>query len=51
MWRPQRDNAGALVGGAPPPLAGGDLTNCPGGTQPGNVGDGQVSTCSADSIF
>jgi type IV pilus assembly protein PilA len=51
MWRPQRDNAGAPVGAAPPALAGGDLTNCPGGTQPANVGDGQVQTCSADNIF
>ena len=51
MWRPQRNNAGALVGVAPPALAGGDLTNCPGGTQPAPIGDGQVQTCSADNIF
>ncbi len=51
MWRPQRDNAGAVVGTAPGPMAGGDLTNCAGGTQPLNVGDGQVHTCSADNVF
>jgi type IV pilus assembly protein PilA len=51
MWRPQRDNAGAPVGAAPPVAAGGDLTNCPGGTQPAAVGDGQVHTCSADNVF
>jgi type IV pilus assembly protein PilA len=51
MWRPQRDNAGAVVGAAAGPVAGGDLTNCAGGTQPANIGDGQVTTCSADNIF
>jgi type IV pilus assembly protein PilA len=51
MWRPQRNAAGALVGAAPPALAGGDVTNCAGGTQPLNVGDGQVHTCSADNVF
>ncbi len=51
MWRPQRSATGALVGAAPPALAGGDLTNCPGGTQPASVGDGQVHTCSADNVF
>ncbi len=51
MWRPQRDAAGAPVGAAPPIMAGGDLTNCAGGTQPLNVGDGQVHTCSADNVF
>jgi type IV pilus assembly protein PilA len=51
LWRPQRDNVGALVGTAPGPLAGGDLTNCPTGVQPASVGDGQVHTCSADNTF
>jgi type IV pilus assembly protein PilA len=51
MWRPQRNNAGAIVGVVPPALAGGDLTNCPAGTQPAAVGDGQVQTCSADNVF
>ena len=51
MWRPQRNAAGALVGAAPPAMAGGDLTNCAAGAQPANVGDGQVHTCSADNVF
>ena len=36
MWRPQRNNAGAIVGAVAGPLvqANADLTNCAGGTQP-----------------
>jgi type IV pilus assembly protein PilA len=50
-WKPQRDAAGDVVADSAPAAAGGDDTNCDGGTQPATVGDGQVHTCSADNIF
>ena len=28
-----------------------NTVNCPGGTQPGNVGNGQVTNCSSDNVF
>ena len=50
MWRPVRDNAGNPT--AAPGIAGGDNTNCNSkDTQPANIGDGQVTTCSSDNIF
>jgi hypothetical protein len=37
---------------AAPAATGGDQTNCNGdGTQPGTIGNGQVTTCSSDNIF
>jgi type IV pilus assembly protein PilA len=53
MWRPQRNNTGAPMAGAAGPVAfaNANLQNCAGGTQPLNVGDGQVHTCSADNVF
>jgi type IV pilus assembly protein PilA len=51
MWRPVRDNAGAVTVAAPG-IAGGNNVNCNGAdTQPTNIGDGQVTTCSSDNIF
>jgi len=54
MWRPVRDNTGAITAtGAAPVIAvaGENLQNCAGGTQPTNIGDGQVTTCSSDNVF
>ena len=53
MWRPVRDNTGNITAtGTAPAIARGDNTNCAGAdTQPANIGDGQVTTCSADNVF
>jgi len=57
MWKPRRLSTGAPDGTATPiPVttavpAGTDVTNCPGGTQPATIGDGQVHTCSTDNVF
>jgi type IV pilus assembly protein PilA len=51
LWRPVRDNTGAITQAAPPVTATGDTTNCAGGLQPPAVGDGQVHTCSLDNVF
>jgi type IV pilus assembly protein PilA len=52
VWKPVRDNAGAITAaGIAPAIASGDNTNCGSDTQPTNVGDGEVKTCSADSVF
>lgn len=57
-WQPQRDNTGAVITAAPALALSGNLDNCAGGTQPGagaggagNIGDGQVTNCSADNVF
>ncbi|HEY7726479.1 MAG TPA: prepilin-type N-terminal cleavage/methylation domain-containing protein [Anaeromyxobacteraceae bacterium] len=50
VWKPVRDNTGAITTAAPA-IAAGNNTNCGGNTQPANVGDGQVTTCSADNVF
>ncbi len=55
MWRPVRNNLGVITQAAPA-IAGAlegatSLQNCPAGTQPTNIGDGQVTTCSADNVF
>ncbi len=51
-WQPNRRADGTVQTAAPAiPLAG-DISNCAGGTLPlTGVGDGQVTNCSADSIF
>jgi type IV pilus assembly protein PilA len=52
MWRPVRDNTGSITAtGAAPAIVGGNNVNCGGDTQPLNIGDGQVTTCSQDNIF
>ncbi len=53
MWRPVRNNLGVVTLAAPvsPAYVGENLQNCAGGTQPGNIGDGQVTTCSSDNVF
>ncbi len=50
-WQPSRTAGGTVKVAAPAlPLAD-DLTGCPGGTQPAGIGDGQVTSCSADNVF
>jgi hypothetical protein len=50
-WKPVRNNLGAITTVAPA-IASGDNTNCNAAdTQPANVGDGQITTCSADNVF
>ncbi len=53
VWKPVRDNTGAITAtGAAPGIAKGDNANCAGAdTQPTNIGDGQITTCSTDNIF
>jgi type IV pilus assembly protein PilA len=51
VWKPVRNNLGAITTAAPA-IASGDNVNCAGAnTQPTNIGDGQVTTCSADAVF
>jgi type IV pilus assembly protein PilA len=50
-FRPIRNAAGAVTTAAPTITLAGDLSNCAGGTQPASVADGEVFTCSGDSIF
>jgi type IV pilus assembly protein PilA len=50
-WRPTRNAATGASNADAPVVATGDLTNCAGGTQPANVGDGDVHNCSQDNIF
>ena len=51
VWKPVRDNTGAVTTVAPG-IAAGNNINCGGANvQPANVGDGQVTTCSADNVF
>jgi type IV pilus assembly protein PilA len=51
-WQPLRNSAdGSVKTAAPAATLVGDLTNCAGGTQPANIGDGQVDGCSADNVF
>jgi type IV pilus assembly protein PilA len=55
MWRDQVDVTTGAVTVAPAcPAsvpAGADITLCPGGTRPATIGSGQVTNCSADSVF
>ena len=53
MWRPVRNNLGVITQAAPVSVAyaGEDLQNCAGGTQPTNIGDGLVTTCSSENVF
>jgi type IV pilus assembly protein PilA len=51
-WQPQLSNKGVTVTAAPALALVGDETICgAAATQPASVGDGQVATCSADSVF
>jgi type IV pilus assembly protein PilA len=49
-------STGIVATVAPPPIAFAapatiSTVNCPGGVQPGNIGNGQVTNCSADNVF
>jgi type IV pilus assembly protein PilA len=52
-WKPVRDNAGAVTTVAPalPNTGAANTVNCGGAAQPANIGDGQITTCSADNVF
>jgi len=50
-WQPQLSSAGTVVGTTPNCPGGGDTTVCGGATQPGTIGNGQVTNCSSDNIF
>jgi type IV pilus assembly protein PilA len=51
VWKPVRDNTGAITTVAPGVVQGNNA-NCGGAdTQPTNIGDGQITTCSTDNIF
>jgi type IV pilus assembly protein PilA len=51
-WVPRRDSTtGGIQQAAPGVVLFGDTTVCGGVTQPGTIGDGQVTNCSSDNIF
>jgi type IV pilus assembly protein PilA len=52
-WKPRRAADGTVATAAPAAVtpAGTNVANCANGTQPTNIGDGQIHTCSADNIF
>jgi len=52
LWQPLRVAATGAVGTAAPalPLTG-NMTVCGAAAQPGTIGDGQVTNCSADNVF
>jgi len=53
-WQPQLKSDGTVNIAAPALPAGTGtvaLTNCPGGTQPATIGNGQVTNCTSDNVF
>ncbi len=53
LWQPRRSSDGTIAAGDEAPVLTlvGDVTLCTDMLQPATIGDGQVTTCSADNVF